>query len=67
LFGVTEQTGDLAEGQPGFGKVSRRQSATLLIYQVLTSHTLGDQAPLQRPWVHRKLIRDCVDAALAGG
>ena len=37
------------------------------IDQVLTSHAFGGQVPLQRPWMHRKLIRDGVDAALAGG
>ena len=67
LFRVAEQARDLAEMQPGFGEVSRRQGPPFPFDQVLTSHALGGQPSLQRPWMHRELVRDGINAALAGG
>ena len=67
LFGVAEQARDLAEMQPRFGEVSRGLGAAFPVDEVLTSHALDGQMTLQRPWVHRELVGDCLDAALAGG
>jgi hypothetical protein len=67
LLRVADQAGDLAEVQPGFGEVSRRQGPPFPLDQVLTSHALGGQPSLQRPWMHRELVRDGINASLAGG
>jgi hypothetical protein len=53
--------------RPRFGEVSRCLGATFPLDQVLTSHAFGGQASLQRSWMHRELVRDGIDAALAGG
>jgi len=53
--------------QSGFGEVSRGQGAAFPVDEVLTSDALHDQLTLQRPRVHRELVGDCLDAALAGG
>ena len=67
LLRVAEQASDLAEMQPGFGEVPRRQGPPFPLDQVLTSQALGGQPSLQRPWMHRELVRDGINAALAGG
>jgi hypothetical protein len=49
LFCIAEQARDLAEMQPGFGKVPRRLRAAFPLDQVLTPRALYRQASLQRP------------------
>jgi hypothetical protein len=66
LFRVAEQARDLVEMQLRFGEESRRQGPPFAFDQVLTSHALGGQPSLQRPWMYRELVCDGINAALAG-